>query len=67
MTVLDLGTLPPLPPLPDVLRDATVAICYARCPYCGGPLESLLSGCSLPGCRAAELDQDAHHTRLADA
>jgi hypothetical protein len=71
VTVLDLDTLPAvLPPLPPVLRGATVAVPLTRtqvfCPYCDGPVAGLLSGCDKPDCRLRELDADRHFERLDD-
>jgi hypothetical protein len=63
VAVLDLDTLPViLPPLPPVLRGATIAVPLTRqtvfCPYCDGPVAGLLAGCDKPDCRRAELDAD---------
>lgn len=31
------------------------------CPFCGGPVGSLLAGCFKPACLTAELDDDARY------
>ena len=57
--VLDLDAVPTLtlPPLSDSLRSAVVTTRLA-CPFCGGPVGGLLSGCPEPGCRSREIAAD---------
>lgn len=68
MTVYDLGNLPPLPPLPDELRNAVISIPFADiCPYCSARRAGLLEGhCGQPDCRTARLDTDAAYGRADD-